>query len=348
VVNRKKNLGFLTAEVFLSILLLLVVLAGCPTEPDPDPDPVPPGTFTTIPDNAVFNSTNLYRTAFGNGKFVIGGAGSTAWHSDDGITWRAASDPSGLQPRDTAADNISGLNFVNNYFLAAGGSGQNVARAFSADGDVWTSTNLGTDNADSFNAKGVAYGNGKYLVGGSSGRIAYADALNDAASWTIVPNTGTNFSGFINAVAFGAGRFVAGGAGGLTIYSGDAAAWTANEEAKPVFNDAFINDIVYGGDRFVAVGEANGTIAWSTDGLSWAQAADSKAGGNLRAAAYGGGYFVAVGDGPSVVYSADGGLTWTAGATTITGNLYGVAYGSGKFVISGGQGEVAYAVVFEP
>jgi hypothetical protein len=347
--NRKKSLWFLAGEAVLSAFLLLAVLAGCSDSGTDGPDPVPPDAFTTIPDNAVFSDAILYRTAFGKGKFVITGAGSTAWHSSDGITWTAASDPAGLKPRDPTVDNISGLNFVKDQFLATGGSGQNVARAFSSDGDVWTSTNLGTDNANSFNAKGVAYGNGKYLAGGSGGRIAYTDALNGTATWTVIPNTTTNFStGFINAVAFGAGKFVAGGAGGLTVYSSDLAVWTENTDAKEVFNNAFINDIVYGGGKFVGVGEADGTIAWSTDGLSWTQAATiPEDTGVFRAVAYGGGYFVAVGGSPSVVYSDDGGLTWTASTTTITGNLYGVAYGNSKFVISGGAGQVAYAVVFE-
>lgn len=348
--RKEKKTGFLRAGALLSALFLLLALTGCPTESDPDP--VPPAVFTAV-DGAAFNGTNLYRAAFGAKTFVITGANSTAWYSSDGITWTAASDTSGLKPR-ADADNISGLNFVNQHFLATGGSSGNVARAYSSDGKTWASTSLGENNGTSFNAKAVAYGAGKYLVGGSSGRIAYADALNGTASWTVLPNTVTTFAsggkGFINALAFGAGKFVAGGGNGHTAYSADGLTWEANAQTEEIFNSNYINDISYGGDKFVAVGEAPaGTIAYSSDGVNWTQAPDPKTDKALTAVAYGGGYFVAVGKGPFAAYSADG-ATWTAVTLpAFTGDLYGVTYGiadgKGKFVISGGAGEVAYAVV---
>jgi hypothetical protein len=339
------------------LLLAALVFTGCSSDGDPDPVPVPPAAFTTIPDSAVFNSTTLYRTAFGNGKFVITGATSTAWHSSDGITWEGASDVSGLTPRESATDNISGLNFVKDRFLATGGSNSNVARAFSSDGDIWHSTKLGAEKADSFNAKGVAYGGGKYLVSGSSGRIAHADALNAFAPWTVLDKdattfTGSSSAGFINALAFGNGKFVAGGGNGHSAFSTDGTTWTEEqtedgEERQTEAIFSFINDITYGGGNFVAVGEAGSKIAWSADGVNWTESPDCPEEGRLNAVAYGGGYFVAVGNGPYVVYSDNGGKTWTASATELTGNVMGVAYGNGKFVISGGSGEVAYAVVFE-
>jgi hypothetical protein len=341
--------------VLLSLALLFTFLVGCDNgSTSSGPTYADPVSWTLIEDTDL-SGTDLRKVAYGNGTFVITGANSKAWHSTDGIDWTAASDTAGLKPRgDSTLDNISGLTFGGGYFLATGGSSSNVARAFSSDGATWTSTNLGTSNANSFNAKGTAYGNGTWMVSGSSGRIAFADALNGTQAWTIKDNNATGFgsggNGYINAVAFGNGKFVAGGGGGYTAYSSNnGATWTSEDETETIFG-GWINDIAFGAGKFVAVGEGGGIAAWSTNGENWTKVVGPETnqsfGENLFGIAYGSKYFVAISTTNKVFYSTDG-LTWTESATVpsdITA-LNGVGYGSGKFIIVGSNGKAAYAIV---
>jgi hypothetical protein len=63
---------------------------------------------------------------------------------------------------------------------------------------------------------GVAYGGGKWVVGGFSGRMAYSD---NGKTWTAVTNTfGTSL---IYDTAYGGGRWVAVGQNGRIEYLTD-------------------------------------------------------------------------------------------------------------------------------
>jgi hypothetical protein len=352
--------------VLLSLALLFTFLAGCDNgSTSSGPTYADPVSWTLIEDdNSVFSTTSLLRVAYGNGTFVITGNDSKAWHSTDGIDWTAASDTAGLKPRgDSTTDNISGLTFGGGYFLATGGSSSNVARAFSSAGDIWTSTNLGTSNTDSFNAKGVAYGNGKWVVGGSSGRIAYANALDATQAWTIKNSNDTSFTGsssagFVNAVAFGNGKFVAGGGSGHTAYSPDGTTWTSTATTQgggtgTIFGSSgFIDGIAYGKDKFVAVG--TNTAASSSDGILWTEGVFYDQEGEtmtvneeLNCVAFGGNYFVAGARSSGTVFYSTDGHMWTKSATVPNGitAVNGVGYGSGKFIIVGSGGKAAYAIV---
>jgi hypothetical protein len=346
---------------------LLLALVGC-SNGDEEETPQPPTVWTKV-DSSPFSyvgeegKTEYYtiqKVAFGNNKFVATGNNGSAWYSNDGVTWTASSNKTAL-----GTSNLSGLTFGDGKFLTTGGSSRNMNWAYSTDGDTWTATgSADSDTGTNFNAKGLAYGKGVYLIGGSSGRIAYASDLT--ASWTILAGTATTITGtggasFINAIAFGNNMFVAGGGGGQAAYSTDGATWTAIPQLKDI--SSYINGIAYGDGKFVAVGEAVGetnpiAYASASDITNWTAVAKSPfsdpddpdaSPSAIYAIAYGNGYFVTVQSSSSkAAYSSDG-IIWTAIADTTfdptEGAINGIAYGNGKFVIVGVGGEAAYAEV---
>jgi hypothetical protein len=335
-------------------LLLALALVGCSNDPGPADTPAPPTEWTAVTGEA-FGTTNIQKVAFGNNKFIATGNNGSAWYSNDGVTWTASSDKTAL-----GTSNLSGLTFGNGKFFTTGGSGNNKNWAYSTDGDIWTATgSADPDTGTNFNAKGLAYGKGVYLIGGSGGRIAYS---SDLASWTTLAAEATTFNkeggnGFVNAIAFDDSKFVASGSDyGHMAYSTDGINWTGIAQTEAIFN-GWINSIAYGGGRFVAVGAVNGdssgiAYASASDITNWTLVANSPFSGpdapsEIYAIAYGNGYFVAAPSRSSkAAYSSDG-ITWTAIADTTfnTSGINGIAYGNGKFVIVGGDGKAAYAEV---
>ena len=118
---------------------------------------------------------------YGNGKFVavdISGLGS---YSTDGITWTAIGDIRAGIPY-----SMTGIAFGANTFVSLGTMGKGV---YSTDGITWTAIN---DIQDGAVGNAIAYGNGKFVVGGGnsgeSGRGSYADVLS-ASSSSSAPTT---------------------------------------------------------------------------------------------------------------------------------------------------------------
>jgi len=96
---------------------------------------------------------NLLRTVtFAKGLFVA--AGWKIWTSPDAISWLERTNP--------AKQWLGGLEYGNNQFVAAGGTGQSV---YSPDGTQWTS-GKGTGGEA---ARSVAFGNGMFVAGTDPG-----------------------------------------------------------------------------------------------------------------------------------------------------------------------------------
>ncbi|MCL2094110.1 MAG: hypothetical protein FWH12_07945 [Treponema sp.] len=231
--------------------------------------------------------TNIIRgIAYGGGRFVAVSDGGRMAYSENGTSWTGI--PS-EEARFSAA-NIQGIAYGSNKFVAVGAGGR---MAYSTDGTSWTVIERGTgtgpnpptpgDSQFGTNQiNGIAYGNGRFVAVGASGRMAYS---SDGINWTgIAGGTGTGASptvpgasGFgensIYGVAYGGGRFVAGGQNGRMAYSTDGINWTGiaggeGTGASPTvpgasgFGENGIYGIAYGGTRFVAVGN-NGRMAYS-------------------------------------------------------------------------------------
>jgi len=179
----------------------------------------------------------------------------------------------------------------------------------------------------------IAYGNGRFVIGGSAGRIAYS--ADNGVTWTTASAIG-NYA--ITAITFGNGRFVVGDSIGSIAYSIDnGATWTVVSDSTFTTFTNGINDIAYGNGRFVAVA-MRGRIAYSVDnGVTWTAVIDSHFPENqdINGIAYGNGKFVAGGRRERIICSDDG-ITWTNVITGFSGDeIYSIAYGNGRFVTSG-------------
>ena len=62
----------------------------------------------------------------------------------------------------------------------------------------------------------ICYGNGKYVAGSDSGKMAYS---TDGITWTAVADSA--FSSSINSICYENGKYVAGGLSGKMAYSSD-------------------------------------------------------------------------------------------------------------------------------
>jgi hypothetical protein len=212
-----------------------------------------------------------------------------------------------------------------------------------SDGRTWTVVDL-TGILDWDRMHGIAWGNGKFVAGGTSSTMVYSA---DGVTWT--PVADSTFDGSINAIVYDGGKFVAGGNYGKMATSTDGITWTAVSDSKFGSTSA-IHAIAYGDGKFVAVGY-NGKMATSSNGETWTAVSDSKFGSSdsIYTIAYGNGKFVAggYGDGGKIAYSSDG-INWTK-VTNSTfdseGTVYAIAYANGKFVTGNGSHsrEMAYS-----
>jgi photosystem II stability/assembly factor-like uncharacterized protein len=104
----------------------------------------------------------------------------------------------------------------------------------------------------------VEYLNGKFIAVGAQGFVMTSDDSGD--TWSVPQYL---FMGAMTSVSYGNGKYVLGSDNSLFFYSNDAISWT-----RTYWPSAGTNSICYGDDRFVAVGSAGG-IMWSTDGVTW-------------------------------------------------------------------------------
>ena len=220
----------------------------------------------------------------------------------------------------------------------------------------------------------LCYGNGKYVAGGDSGKMAYS---SDGITWTAVAEA-TFGSSLVDSICYGNGKYVAGGGKGKMAYSTDGITWTAVADS-PFNSETSIESICYGNGKYVAVGWYErsinwneylpaGKIAYSADGVTWTSIDHSPFDDYyIYSVYYGNGKFVAVGGRPSLTvtqnhpgnippttvtldasakmaYSTDG-ITWTEVDSTFgSSRIYSICYGgNGKFVAVGMDGKMAYS-----
>jgi hypothetical protein len=206
--------------------------------------------------------------AWGNSKFVAGEGASSGKMatSTDGVTWTAGTDST------FGTSRIQSIAWGNGKFVAGGEDGK---MAYSADGVTWTAVDTGT-LFDYVNSSGttvkaainaIAYGNGKFVAVGSSGKMAYSA---DGETWTAVSDS-TFGTSPIQSIAWGNSKFVAGGDYGKMATSTDGVTWTA-ENTGTLFDyvDSYVTTrkatiyaIAWGNNKFVA-GGSSGKMAYST------------------------------------------------------------------------------------
>jgi len=197
----------------------------------------------------------------------------------------------------------------------------------------------------------IAYGNNKFVAGGSGGKMATS---TDGVTWTAVPNSPFDERSSIYTIAYGNGKFVAGGAAyGKMVTSTDGVTWTAVANSKFTNRgDTSIRAIAYGNGKFVAGGSNTlGTnMTYSSDnGETWTEATSAGQydfGYGIKSIAFGNGKFIAGSSDGKMVTSTDG-ATWTAVDIDIFKSSYfgveinAIAFDNSKFVAVGKEGKIA-------
>jgi hypothetical protein len=231
------------------------------------------------------------------------------------------------------------------------GAGMVVAQAVQS--NQWTPSMNTAFDGTAIHA--LAYGNGKLVAVGNSGKIAYS--VDGGLYWTaLAPGDGafrSGFSGAINAVAYGDSQFYAVGDEARMGWSASGASWqphTRWENGRELFGENYfegknILSIVYGKGGFVA-GSAGGTIIYRRDGDNWKKSADIFPAFDVSALAWGDtggdGLFIAGGTGGALCWSDNGGASWTETSSGFLGNqIHCAAFGNGMFIIGGDGGKLS-------
>lgn len=185
--------------------------------------------------------------------------------------------------------------------------------------------------------RACVYGNGYYIVCGTSGEIAYS---LDGVTWISIPKF---TSDVITGIAYGKGTFVAIDSGGLiwiaeeTPFSWESLSVTWELIGSGV--TAILEGICYANNRFVLVGEPN-LVAFSDNGRTWTETSVAY---NFKAVTFGEGKYVGAGNSGAVAVSYDG-ENWTDYSDpSITGSYRAAAFGAGRFVIGCQGGIIRYS-----
>ena len=199
------------------------------------------------------------------------------------------------------------------------------------DTDIFTAKRLTSPTAQtsSFGSSEIydaAYGDGVYVMVGTSGKIANSD---DAVTW--VQRSSGFGTDIVRGVAFGAGLFVAVSQTNIIQTSTDGTTWTTR--ASGLAGGVFLG-VSFVGGLFIATA-TNGELVTSPDGISWTSRASGFGVSGIYDAAYGDGVYVIVGASGKVANSTDA-VSWTLQTSNYgTGTIRAVAYGSGTFVAVG-------------
>ena len=181
-------------------------------------------------------------------------------------------------------------------------------------------------------SRSCCYGNGYYVVAGTSGDLAYS---TNSINWTkLTPFT----SGVITGIAYGNGKFLAVDSNGLL--------WSCNLTPYGEWSNIYTTTIQLEGirfinDRFFAVGDS-GYLAYSIDGVNW-QELNSNTTKNLIDITYGQGKYIAIGADGAMVYSLNAQEWYDNTDPSFTTSYRHIAYGKNMFVAGGQNGAMRYS-----
>lgn len=198
-----------------------------------------------------------------------------------------------------------------------------------SDASTWNSVS----NPLTQRQRACVYGNGYYVVCGTSGEMAYS---LDGVTWTSIAKF---TSDVITGIAYGKGIFVAIDSAGVI--------WIANEtpfnweplsvtwEQLESGAVQILEGICYANNRFVLVGDY-GLVAFSDNGRTWTEIRTAY---DFKAVTFGKGRYIGAGNSGAVAVSYDG-ENWTDySEPSITGSYRAAAFGAGRYVV-GCQGGI--------
>ncbi|MDR0645279.1 MAG: hypothetical protein LBG05_10340 [Treponema sp.] len=306
-----------------------------------------------------FGNSDMLASAYGNGKFIVGGNNVLAY-SSDGATWTrvSLSKNDALGPNQIYKDNftIRSIAYGDNKFVAVGyqndDTGTTALVLRSTDGAIWRQSEWGQTGFADTSVLAVSYGGGRFVIGGDpqakNGQDKAKTAWStDGENWTFVANTSFDNETILS-LAYGDGRFVAVGTKGRVAWSKNGEMWSGTTDGGWVSNNLFgdssdVSAITFAGGKFVAVGNI-GSIKTSSDGYEWSEGKDGKFNNTgILGIAYGNGTFVAVGHNGKMSKSTDG-ETWTAVPSGVSGTQFddgekitAIATNGTRFVIIGNK-----------
>lgn len=226
----------------------------------------------------------------------------------------------------------------------------------SEDLNEWTEYNL---NSDFLTASGIAYGNGTFVVCGSTGttKKTYYYYSKDGINW--IPNTinvDVNLSLNTNSIKFINNRFITVSGYNSTnrvtgivtehilfMTSFDGINWEKHELIIDITNTVSHDpmDIDYNNSLYVFVG-SNGTIFNSPDLINWTQIrTDTFL--KLVGVNYGKGQFIITGDEGIILTSPDG-FNWTRQASNTDAYLIRSRYANGMYLACGYNGVLLQSI----
>ena len=225
------------------------------------------GTWTTQTSN--FGNTHINSVAYGNSLWVAVGNTGQIRTSTDAITWTTQESNFGTRILRSVA-------YGNGTWVAGGGPVPSLSPIIiSTDGVTWETNDYGDPDwnfpVGSAAVNSVAYGNGIWVIGGSSGKLA------TSLSGTGWSNETSNFGNTrIQSVAYGNGLWVAVGWYGQIRTSTDTITWTTQTSNFASDYTGDINSVAYDNGLWVAAGYS-GQLRTSTETLSYTlQLSDNK------------------------------------------------------------------------
>lgn len=277
-------------------------------------------------------------TTYGNGLYVMTGAGTRIYTSTDGVSWTVVENNLPIKQfyktgPTLQADYITDIRYNNGIWVAITRFGLLFT---STDLATWTERTLGTFSGRAQgNLAQVTYGNNVWVVVGSdvgaSNAHYAARSTDNGVTWSKV-DLGFSTTN-ANAVSFGNGLFIAVSNNGLLSTSADGLTWTARTSG---FATTAIYDIKYANGRWVAVGASK--QGFSVDGITWGQYGVVVA-VNTNNLVWNGTRFVATVANSAAIYTTDGttqfALVTTTGTISSTPN---VTAHTQTFISSNGSG----------
>jgi len=192
--------------------------------------------------------SSILAITYGAGRFLAAGADGKMICIWDGDWW------------DTVNCNFDGKNVLslcygnpnNTATFVAGGTDGKMTATINNENNWYPVNDSYFINNEEVN--GIAYGNGLFVAGGSSGKIIWSNNgwdWNEAANKVFI-NDESQYVG-IKSVAFGLGMFIAVGHNGNMAVSKNGNNWTSMETVFA--NNEQIRAVAYGNGRFVAAGD---------------------------------------------------------------------------------------------
>jgi hypothetical protein len=245
--------------------------------------------------------------------------------SIDGINWETVTLPAGSVGANMYPDGIATNG--SNWVITIANNLTSSAVVFSTDSVSWVTSQSGIDNTS---VSKVAYGNGKWLVGGYDGIQSSTDGRN----WI---TTSAFVGGVANNVAYGNGLWVGVGPDNQSITtirrSTDTVNWTTSVNGSINMDD--IKSIVWNGSYWLIGGYASvasNAIQKSTDTINWTSSIVNTDNGEFISFAWNGLVWIACGG--NVIQKSTDGLHWSP-VTNQESQSARVTWTGTKFITSG-------------